>query len=302
MSRRSDFIKSRCPWLGNGAPVPRELAEGVVRASLRWLSHGLNRDEVESPGMAKYIRLGPYGWELPLGANRFAVEEFVRKARAILQQALSDIDSGTTPSEKALRPRIAFLCPTCIITSRDKLYSDYPMHGAYVHLGAHAVDAGAAADYLIQQSYVVHYRASVGPSPSRSPASQGDGRGFEPLGRKDARDDQEPSGERPGRQRPKSHRGSVPPRAPRPAFNGRSSGLSSRKTKFVKRKLRELEAQHPRAKKHRAFLRVALKRYFDLSESTHPSPDREAQLRAVVEAMHDRILGRTPPEHGSGPE
>jgi hypothetical protein len=117
--------------------VPEILCRNICYNITVWLRQGA---EVRARGDSKRMRRGKFGWELPLGENRFGVELAVRWSREYL--GLCFLQGVPRPFK--LLPvefdALANFAARAVIGHGDRLYrSSYPVEMGKIWFGTHAV-------------------------------------------------------------------------------------------------------------------------------------------------------------------
>lgn len=143
------WFRDRCEWLPDDAPVPVELARGVVAASDHWFQKSAG--PVATPGQAQHVTWGAYGWRI-YSANSFEISLFIKRASKMILRAYQDAISGRPPKTEDLVVKIASLAHVCVSNFEDKMF-DYYEHGRFIlAFGSHAIFAKHAARHLLEQS------------------------------------------------------------------------------------------------------------------------------------------------------
>lgn len=141
------WFASRCDWLQDDAPIPRELAEGLVAASAWWLSP---QGPLEAPGDAEHVEQGPYGWRV-YTSNSFEISRFIRRARPLIREAYEAAARGRTIRKRHLLIAIAAEGVYCVSNHVDDLYPIYGKHD-WIPSGNHAIATMQAAAFLLDQA------------------------------------------------------------------------------------------------------------------------------------------------------
>lgn len=142
------WFAAHCDWLQEDAPIPRELAEGLVRSSAWWIDHPSG--PVEAPGDANHVTRGPYGWRIYSG-NSFEISLFIKSARRLIRDAYDAAIRDRPIPPGRLKEDIAIHGVRCVSDYQDDLYRFYGSL-EWIPCGNHAIDTFEAAQYLIDQS------------------------------------------------------------------------------------------------------------------------------------------------------
>lgn len=123
--------------MGGDDRVPETLCRNVCHNITVWYRQGV---EVRARNDSRRVRCGKYGWELPLGENRFGVEMAIRWSREYLNQCFL----RGKPRPFKLSPhelgRLESLAAQAVIGHGDRLYrSSYPINQGKLWFGTHAV-------------------------------------------------------------------------------------------------------------------------------------------------------------------
>lgn len=129
----------RLDRMGDGVSVPKGFCQNVAYNATEWLRQG---KIVRSRGDAKHLRKGPFGWEIPLGENRFAVELTVKWCREKLVKMFPNEAARPFALRADEALQLEVYVRAAIIGHRDKLYSTkYPVGSdGRMWLGNHAVN------------------------------------------------------------------------------------------------------------------------------------------------------------------
>ena len=130
--------QTRLDRMGDGTSVPYDFCRQVAWNATEWLRQGTF---VRPRRLADHLRKGLYGWELPLGENRFAVELAVLMCRA----KLTEIFSPETPRSFSLTPdettNLQGMVPYSVIGHGDKRYKNgYKVDDGRMRFGTHRVN------------------------------------------------------------------------------------------------------------------------------------------------------------------
>lgn len=124
--------------MGGKGPVPKEFCRSICWNLTIWLRQN---QEVRARKDANRLQLGRYGWELPLGENRFGVALAVTSCRNYLAKLFKpdEVRSfGLTDSEIFV---IEYFARTAVIGHGDQLFRQtYPVDAnRKMWFGTHAV-------------------------------------------------------------------------------------------------------------------------------------------------------------------
>ncbi len=117
--------------------VPEMLCRNICHNITVWLRQGA---EALAKADSRHMRSGHYGWELPLGANRFGVEQAVRWSREFLRDCFLEGEPRPfkfTPMESQ---RLQSYAAQAVIGHGNRLYRNtYPVENGRLWFGTHAV-------------------------------------------------------------------------------------------------------------------------------------------------------------------
>lgn len=273
-----EWFSARCIWLPDGARIPQELAEGVIRASAWWPDHP--QGPVEAPGDAKHLTWGTYGWRI-YESNSFEISLFVEKARPLIRAAYKGTIEGHRIPRDSLCRAIASQGMSCVSDYLDALYDTYGQSD-WLAFGSHAIDTLAAADHLIEKS---GYDAAVNYTPRQRQPEQGV---QTPTARTTPRKQPSQQG---SEQSPKKHRRSRGATPEELEWAGQRLGELRRRlgglSPFQRKDLRALLIQlaplelagdlNPEQNQQRQRLKLAIVSYVDAIRAKREGADADAQ-------------------------
>lgn len=132
--------------MGGDGDVPEQLCRNICWNITIWSRQG---QEVRARGDSKRMRRGKYGWELPLGENRFGVELTVRWSRKYLGSCFLEGEPRPFKLLRVEMERLENLAAQAVIGNGDQLYrSSYPVENGKLWIGNHAVVLGWFATAL----------------------------------------------------------------------------------------------------------------------------------------------------------
>jgi anthranilate/para-aminobenzoate synthase component II len=152
-SRRVLFnnLRGKVKWLDPNSPVPRELAEGLIRSSAWWHTHSSGRP-VRAPKHAKRIFGDEMAWKLEFGANTIDISRAIRLSCKWLNGAYDDLSAGRLPEQIKVRSGIQNSLQRSVMNINGDFYDLYPLSGADMMFGAQSIDVDQAAAFLIKQA------------------------------------------------------------------------------------------------------------------------------------------------------
>jgi len=124
--------------MGGQGAVPESLCRLISSTITVWLRQG---HEVASPKDSKRLRHGQYGWELPLGENRFGVALAVRWSRDYLANAFKFDELRAFKLTKHEIDMLEHFARCAVIGHGEKLFHQtYPLDAnRKLWFGTHAV-------------------------------------------------------------------------------------------------------------------------------------------------------------------
>ncbi len=124
--------------MGGSGPVPRDLCYNICWNLTVWLRQN---QEVRARKDANRLTSGRYGWELPLGENRFGVGLAVHWSRAYLTGLFDPYEMRSFRLDGEAVAKLEFYAATAVIGHGDMLYrATYPVDSKRkMWFGTHAV-------------------------------------------------------------------------------------------------------------------------------------------------------------------
>lgn len=123
--------------LGGGGAVPKDFCRDVCWNITVWLR---NNAEVRSRKDADHLRQGPFGWEMPLGENRFAVEFAVKVAHNLLAVAFSADEPRAFELTNKETTELENCAVVSVIGHGDRRFQSYPVDAnRKMWFGTHAI-------------------------------------------------------------------------------------------------------------------------------------------------------------------
>ena len=89
------FIEKKLEKIEPDGIVPLGLAQRLIKDSAYWYGH--SNGPIKAPKHFERIVSGPYGWEVPFGANSFLVEKAIRRSN---KKARTVLDSVSLTNQK----------------------------------------------------------------------------------------------------------------------------------------------------------------------------------------------------------
>ena len=134
---------------GNG--VPQQLCKNVAWNSTEWYR---NLQFVRSRRDANHMRKGPYGWEIPLGANRFGVELAIRLCFNELKRMFPPDKVRTFQLAQHEVATLRKLVQAAVIAHDDRPYhASYPVaDDGRIWFGTHAVNSAQVVAAILHFS------------------------------------------------------------------------------------------------------------------------------------------------------
>ncbi len=119
------------------AVVPERICRNICHNITVWSRQG---EEVRARNDSKHMRRGKYGWELPLGENRFGVELAVRWSREHLSLCFLQGEPRPFKLSPYELERLGDYAAQAVIGHGDRLYrNSYPVDNGKLWFGTHAV-------------------------------------------------------------------------------------------------------------------------------------------------------------------
>jgi anthranilate/para-aminobenzoate synthase component II len=143
--------RARTRWLEPTAPVPRELAAGLVRASAWWHTHS-SGSPVRAPGHADRIIGNETTWRVEFGANSFLAARAIHLSKNALNDAYDQLEAGGKPDVAKLKRGLRLAMQRSVSNVNGDLYDLYPTECDEMMFGAQSIDVDDAVNFILRES------------------------------------------------------------------------------------------------------------------------------------------------------
>jgi hypothetical protein len=122
--------------------VPLYFAQRMVQECAYWYGH--HNGPARAPGHHERVTGGPHGWEIEFGANKFLVEQAIRRSKAAVLDALNEAEArNTTIDCVALRDKLQKVVRGAVANHLDEEYPTlWATHEGHMLFGTQSIHAG----------------------------------------------------------------------------------------------------------------------------------------------------------------